>query len=61
MTTFLLILSLGVAFPTTIYVLLAVLTLVLDRNYQITKRTTAVYICFLLSWAVAIQTFVGWG
>ncbi|WIT25803.1 hypothetical protein [Bacillus phage SPO1L1] len=61
MNIFLLIVSLGVAIPTSFYVLLATLNLLLDRNLQISKRMVLTYICWVFSWAVAIQTFVGWG
>uniref|UniRef100_A0AAU8BB79 Uncharacterized protein n=1 Tax=Bacillus phage Adastra TaxID=3143958 RepID=A0AAU8BB79_9CAUD len=61
MTTFILIVSLGVAVPSSMYVLMAILTLILDRNVPVSKRMVVTYFFFLLSWAVAIQTFVGWG
>lgn len=61
MTTFILIVSLGVAVPSSMYVLMAILTLILDRNVPVSKRMVVTYFFFLLSWAVAIQTFIGWG
>lgn len=61
MNVFLLIVSLGLAIPTTFYVLLAVLNLLLDRNLQVSKRMVLTYVIWIVSWAVAIQTFKGWG
>ncbi|ACI90972.1 gp5.1 [Bacillus phage SPO1] len=61
MTTFILILSLGVAVPSSMYVLVAILSLILDRNTVVSRRMVVTYFFFLVSWAVAIQTFVGWG
>lgn len=61
MNVFLLIVSLGLAIPTTFYVLLAVLNLLLDRNLQVSKRMVLTYVIWIVSWAVSIQTFKGWG